>query len=59
MRVRIRIMGADLVELATGADAVNPPDVAERGPDAGSADLAPAGRPFGFAPHDEPLTWDE
>lgn len=52
MRVRIRLLGADLLEIATGADIDNDEST---GPGTDSADLTTAPAPFGFNGHDEPL----
>jgi hypothetical protein len=60
MRLVLRILGADIVEVATGKDAASEePDAppAQRGV-AGAADLTPSDLSFGFgaaSPNDEPL----
>lgn len=60
MRIVLRVLGADVFEIATGRDAAA--DDAEQAPAqrgiAGAADLTPSDMSFGFgaaSPHDEPL----
>jgi hypothetical protein len=54
VRIVLRVLGADVLEITT-----DPDPGSDRGPGTGSADLTVSQPiPFGFTPHDEPLTED-
>ncbi|HET8581760.1 MAG TPA: hypothetical protein VFL65_00800 [Jatrophihabitans sp.] len=59
MRLSVRVLGWELIDLATGRDVVDDDTTTaitgRAEPGAWSADLTPAPYPFGFAPNDEPI----